>query len=109
MEPAPGLHADLDRAWNHGQRVRGRFFEALCRVREDLEATFGLRPDCYGASRDVYPSGMARDMGLGLKAYKSVIGRKMDANLVNIFETGTDVEPASVADQRAFAEACWKA
>lgn len=48
-------------------------------------------------------------MGLGLRAYQSVIKRKMDARLVNIFETGPDVEPASVADQRAFAEACWKA
>src|SRR5262245_51300149 len=43
------------------------FFDALSRVREAL-AAHGLMALCYGASRNVYPSNMARDMGDGLKA-----------------------------------------
>lgn len=45
------------------------FFEAFCRIREAL-GPWELLPSCYGASRDVYPSGMARDMGDGLSAYR---------------------------------------
>lgn len=78
------------------------FFEALCRIRRQLEPE-GLIPHCYGASLNVYPSGMARDMGLGLKAYrltKGVHARMTD--LVEILETGTDVTPASVDAQEAF-------
>jgi len=45
------------------------FFEALCLIRRRLESE-GLIPFCYGASLNVYPSGMARDMGAGLKAYR---------------------------------------
>jgi len=62
-----------------------------------------LIPFCYGASLHVYPSGMARDMGGGLKAYKLVVGRhaKID-DLVEIFAKGLDVIPASVAAQEQF-------
>src|SRR5262245_27690993 len=49
-------------------------FQALCDVREVL-AKDSLIPYCYGASLNVFPSGMARDMGQGLKAYKLVEGR----------------------------------
>ena len=45
------------------------FFQALCDIR-GLLANDGLIPFCYGASLNVYPSGMAKDMGQGLKAYK---------------------------------------
>jgi hypothetical protein len=45
------------------------FFEALCQIRIMLEKE-GLIPFCYGASLDVWPSGMARDMGAGRKAIK---------------------------------------
>ena len=69
------------------------FFEALCEVR-NLLAEDGLIPFCYGASLNVFPSGMARDMGRGLKAYKLAVGRhaKTD-NLVEIFAEGLDVIP----------------
>jgi hypothetical protein len=78
------------------------FFQALCGVRE-LLAQDGLIPFCYGASLNVFPSGMARDMGRGLKAYKLVEGRqaRMD-DLVGIFAEGPDVIPASVAAQEQF-------
>jgi hypothetical protein len=78
------------------------FFQALCDVRS-LLAKDGLIPLCYGASLNVYPSGMARDMGQGLKAYKMAMGRhaRME-DLVDIFSEGPDVVPASVAAQEQF-------
>jgi hypothetical protein len=78
------------------------YFEAMCRIRLDLDKA-GWRPACYGASRNVYPSGMCRDMGRGLKAYRVRLGHhpKLD-DLVGIFETGPDVEPVSVEEQRRF-------
>ena len=78
------------------------FFQALCDIR-GLLAKDGLIPFCYGASLDVYPSGMARDMGRGLKAYKLAVGRhaKID-NLVEIFAEGPDVIPALVSAQEEF-------
>ncbi len=50
------------------------YFQAMCRIRLDLEKA-GWRPVCYGASRNVYPSGMCRDMGRGLKAYRCQLGQ----------------------------------
>lgn len=80
------------------------FFEALCLVRLQLEKE-GLRLFCYGSSLNVYPSPMARDMGVGLKAYKMSHGRHASmADLVDIFSEGPDVIPASVAQQREFFE-----
>jgi hypothetical protein len=62
-----------------------------------------LIPFCYGASLNVYPSGMARDMGQGLKAYKLAMGRHAKREgLVEIFAEGPDVIPASVALQEQF-------
>ncbi|WP_338699747.1 MULTISPECIES: hypothetical protein [unclassified Bradyrhizobium] len=84
------------------ERTAADFFQALCDVR-CLLAEDGLIPFCYGASLNVYPSGMARDMGAGLKAYKLVVGRhaKM-SDLVEIFASGPGVIPASVAAQEQF-------
>jgi hypothetical protein len=78
------------------------YFEALCQIRRELEKS-GWRPVCYGGSKSVYPSGMCRDMGRGLKAYRLQLGRPARLeDLVGIFESGPDVEPASVEEQRAF-------
>jgi hypothetical protein len=78
------------------------FFEALCQVRRELEKV-GWRPVCYGSSKAVYPSGMCREMGSGLKAYRLQLGQPARVeDLVSIFESGPDVEPASVEEQRAF-------
>ena len=79
------------------------FFEAFCRVREAIES-HGLTPLCYGASRNVFPSGMARDMGDGLSAWKLSL-RQPTTEPVDIFAEGADVEPVSVATQREFWEA----
>jgi hypothetical protein len=78
------------------------FFEAFCRVRERLESD-GLIPLCYGASKNVFPSGMLRDMANGLRAYRLIMGqctRRGDG--VSIFDIGPDVEPVSVQDQAEF-------
>jgi hypothetical protein len=78
------------------------FFQALCELRTVL-AEDGLMPACYGASLNVYPSGMARDMGQGLKAYRMTMGRHARLeDLVDIFSEGPDVVPASVAAQEQF-------
>ena len=78
------------------------FFQALCDVRMRL-AQDSLIPFCYGASLNVYPSGMARDMGQGLKAYKLTMGNHARmADLVGIFAEGPDIIPASVEIQEQF-------
>src|SRR5258708_5303425 len=53
--------------------VAGTFFDALTDIRRLLEGR-GLRPRCFGASRDVYPSPMIRSMGSGEKAYRLKVG-----------------------------------
>jgi hypothetical protein len=76
------------------------YFEALCHVRQELEGT-GILLCCYGASLDVYPSGMCRDMSAGMKAYRLTKGSKPTReSLVGIFDSGHDVIPASVAAQK---------
>ena len=78
------------------------FFEAFCGIRDQL-SVHDFYPLCYGASRCVYPSGMLRDMGSGLAAYKLQMGQPVRSqDVVYIFETGPDVEVATVAAQKAF-------
>jgi hypothetical protein len=76
------------------------YFEAFCRIRLQLEPE-RLIPFCYGASLHVFPSGMSRGMGSGLKAYRLTPGRQaLTKDLVSIFDSGHDVIPASVANQK---------
>ncbi|CAG9183874.1 hypothetical protein CURE108131_19150 [Cupriavidus respiraculi] len=78
------------------------YFEALCSLRLELEKD-GLIPVCYGASLKAFPSGMARDMGEGLKVYRLSLGKQSAmSDLVGIFENGNDVVPATVAEQQEF-------
>ena len=80
------------------------FFEALCKIRVQLWEE-RLIPFCYGASLNVYPSGMGRDMGRGLKAYKMTMGKHTTtADLVDIFAEGSDVIPATIETQEEFWE-----
>jgi hypothetical protein len=84
------------------------FFDVLCDIRQVLEKK-GALLNCYGGSLNVYPSGMTRDMGAGLKAYKLTHGQRgRMQDLVRIFDTGPDVQPATVAAQRAYFEAWLK-
>lgn len=76
------------------------YFEAFSQIRLQLEPE-RITPFCYGASLNVFPSAMARDMGAGLLAYRHIVGRRASReDLVRIFESGPDVIPASVANQR---------
>jgi hypothetical protein len=80
------------------------YFSAFCLIREKLEEK-KLIPFCYGASLNVYPSGMGRSMGLGLKAYKVELGKQARReDMVDIFDQGSDVIPASVTRQKEYFE-----
>lgn len=76
-------------------------FEALCQVRAELEPS-GWRLGVTGALAHVWPSGMARDQGGGLRAYR------MTAEQVGeLVDTFAPVDPATVsalAEQRAEVE-----
>ena len=78
------------------------FFEAFCRVREQL-AKLGLIPLCYGASRNVFPSAVLRDMSDGLQAYRLQMAARINTDdFVDIFDYGADVDPVSVEIQKQF-------
>src|SRR5438309_1168607 len=77
------IHLQADRCEVTGEGAD--HFDALCRVREALEP-LGMHLLCYGASRNVFPSGMGRDMGDGRKAYRMRMGQPATlADLVSIF------------------------
>jgi hypothetical protein len=78
------------------------FFEALCVIRRELEKE-GLIPFCYGASLNVYPSAMSRQMGAGKVAYKMEMGKHAQrTDIVRSFEQGPDIVPSTVDEQRSF-------
>ncbi|MGW8482224.1 hypothetical protein ACWGJP_03755 [Microbacterium sp. NPDC055903] len=70
-------------------------------VREELEP-FGWRIGVAGAQADVWPSGMARDQGAGLKAYR--ITPEQVEKLVDTFEPVDPSTVTTVAVQRAETE-----
>ena len=79
-------------------------FEALCRVREQAEPD-GWRVGVAGARPDVWPSGMARDQGGGLTAYR--LGVEAEAEADAVVDTFAPVDPtttSTVAAQQAVAE-----
>ena len=76
-------------------------FQALCRVREQLEPD-GWRLGVAGAQVDVWPSGMARDQGGGLRAYR--LTDTVAGPLVDTFEPVDPATVTTVADQQATAE-----
>ena len=76
------------------------YFEAFQQARRRFEAD-GFRFLCYGASRNAFASGMARDMGLGLNVYLITPGEAPE-RIVHIFDSGPDVIPATVDENWAF-------
>ena len=80
----------------------GDFFDALVQVRKTMEKENVLLL-VYGASKNVWPSAMARSMGAGLRAYKMTMGRQaLTTDLVEIFAPGPDVQPCTVAEQEKY-------
>jgi hypothetical protein len=82
--------------------VADTFFDALADIRKVLERR-GLRPKCFGACRDVYPSPMIRSMGSGEQAYRLKQGcqAKME-DLIPIFGSDPKINPVSVEEQEEF-------
>ncbi len=82
-------------------------FEALVRLRRQLEPD-GLMIAVQGSRGDTYPSGMARDMGGGMRVYVMRSGRSAGPD--DLVETLDDASPdqlATVDQQREAAEAQW--
>jgi hypothetical protein len=74
-------------------------FQCLAVIRRQLER-IGVFLCCEGARRDVFPSGMARQMGGGRKAYRHVAGSKpTQADLVDIFAP-TDCSAVCTVDEQ---------
>jgi hypothetical protein len=74
-------------------------FECLADVRRRLEPE-GVFLCCEGARRDVFPSGMARQMGGGRKAYRhSASGDSPRPQLVDIFAP-TDCSAVCTVDEQ---------
>jgi len=81
------------------------FFEALILLRLDLEKAGSLL-HCFGASKDVYPSGMQRSMGAAISAHRMRMGwPSTRQDIVNIFEADETVIPSTVTQQERFRRA----
>ncbi len=83
------------------EQVADDAFEALCQVREQLEPK-GWHLGVAGAQADVWPSGMARDQGGGLRAYRMT--EQGVGDLVDTFAPVDPVTVTTVAEQKAEAE-----
>ncbi|MFN3192845.1 MAG: hypothetical protein ACE361_20210 [Aureliella sp.] len=97
-------HYQLRISWQDGTVEAEDYsvYHAFALAREKMEP-LGLVPQCYGACPEVHVSGMAVEMGHGISAYKlSRPDERWDAPMVNIFDNGPDVHPASVEAQRNY-------
>ena len=75
------------------------YFDCLTAVRRTLESE-GAILLCQGARRDVWPSGMARSMAAGLKAYVLVNRRPPTPDdLVDIFDPAEPGDVGTVTEQ----------
>ncbi|WP_091028097.1 hypothetical protein [Microbacterium oxydans] len=83
------------------ERQANDAFEALCLLREELDPR-GWRLGVAGARADVWPSGMARDQGGGLSAYR--LGAAGPQDPVFTFSPVDPATVASVAEQRTAAD-----
>ena len=79
------------------------YFDALVDLRRELEP-LQIKVLCFGARKDVWASGMQRDMGAGLAAYLLSAegeGRKPEQS---IFDYAPPETIGTVDEQREFAE-----
>jgi hypothetical protein len=76
-------------------------FDCLVAIRRELEREGG-RVCCAGARPDVWPSGMARQMAGGRKAYRHLPGRRPTrADLVDVFDPTDCADVVTVAEQES--------
>ena len=78
------------------------FFACLCEFRREIEPR-GWRVACNGARRDAWPSGMARDMGSGLKVYRLRRKPLGPADLLETFGPAPADECVALTEQVEFA------
>jgi hypothetical protein len=91
----------------NGETIAGTsevsIFYALRNLRLKLE-NMGILLLCFGASEDVYPSGMQVSMG-AYSTYKMHLGKQALAkDIVNIFDSDDSVRPSTVEQQDLFHE-----
>ena len=80
------------------------FFRAMIKIRANLELE-NKYLICYGASEDVYPSGMSVSMGTGRLAYRCKLGMPaLRTDIVDIFNTDDYCVPATIQVQKRFNE-----
>jgi hypothetical protein len=83
------------------------YFGALIKVRRELEAK-GIRLLCWGARKDVWPSGMQRDMGAGMTAFQLLEDGTNNPDARSIFEFAAPETVGTVDEQKANAEAWYR-
>lgn len=78
------------------------YFDCLLKTRRILQ-TKGIFLLCNGARKDVYPSGLTRQMSDGIMAYILEMGKPtMRENRVNIFESASPNEICTIEEQLTF-------
>ncbi|MDE9566365.1 hypothetical protein KKI93_20585 [Xenorhabdus bovienii] len=76
------------------------FFACFAKLREELKDVIFL---CKGAKINVYPSGMARDMALGMAAYEFSLGKEVGReDLVGTFDFEANDVAVSPNEQREY-------
>lgn len=80
------------------------YFETLIMLREELEKK-DIKLLCKGCCKNVYPSGMILNMGVGRKAYTLIYGEPAKMNsLVDIFDSCSINEYATIEEQAEYFE-----
>lgn len=76
------------------------YFSALVYIRNKYPNYIFL---CKGAKKNVYPSGMSRDMGGGVIAYELTLGKRAEIkDMVNIFDYDDDNVDCTPQQQQEF-------
>ncbi len=80
------------------------YFETLIKLRNELEK-MDIKLLCKGCCKNVYPSGMLLNMGVGRKAYILIYGEQAKLNsLVDIFDACSLEEYATIEEQSEYFE-----
>ncbi|MEU4805017.1 hypothetical protein [Actinosynnema sp. NPDC023587] len=103
--PRPLYRIELFPGGDRYTATASDMFESLVRLRCQLEPD-GWMIAVQGARRDTYPSGMARDMGGGLRVYVMRPGRKAGTgDIVETLADATVEQLGTVAEQQAWRDA----
>ncbi|MFD1146721.1 hypothetical protein [Saccharothrix hoggarensis] len=107
--PWPVYRVELRLAGDRFTATAPDAFEALVRLRRQVEP-HGWAVAVQGARRDAWPSGMARDMGGGLRVYVMRPGRAVttEDDLVDTFADAPVDLLGTIAEQEAYRDA-WHA